>query len=97
MFVPSGAKATWAREWAVDADARVHLSRASFGASTKFTDRHDPISESGAVSIGLAATDEEGSTLYAPDGSRRRSSRSRRTRRSAASTCRRTVPGSCIR
>jgi hypothetical protein len=71
-FVPMGAKSTWVRHWVIG-ENKIYLKKTGGGQSTDFTARFDSIPDSGQLSYfkDLAATDEEGTTLYIPDGDRK--------------------------
>lgn len=71
-FVPMGAKTKSSFYWAVSDDFRVHLESFGGGGAPNFTGRYKPISD-GPLDIfkDLAVTDEEGSTLFVANGSRK--------------------------
>ncbi|HEX2973404.1 MAG TPA: hypothetical protein VHP11_13800, partial [Tepidisphaeraceae bacterium] len=71
-FVPSGAKSTWGRHWVIG-EYQIFLKSTGGDQSTDFIDNFDRMTEPGQISFfkDLAATDEEGTTLYIPDGDRK--------------------------
>jgi hypothetical protein len=71
-FVPMGAKSTWVRDWVIG-EYEIFLKKTGGDRSTDFIDNFDRMTKRGELSYfkDLAATDEEGTTLYIPDGERK--------------------------